>query len=290
MERGEHHHGAERVRRKPRWDPFDGTVAIAKYGLKLTVLHERGVRNALDIRLKRIDLPSLELPPEFDGFTIMQLSDLHVDLLTEAFEIALEIASHHAVDLCVLTGDYVQEVGGSFEAILPLMERLRRRIQTRHGILGVLGNHDRAEMVEAFEAIGIGMLVNESTVIERGHARLSLTGTDDVHYFYSHGARDALKQAPEGFRIALVHSAEIADVAAETGHQVYLAGHTHGGQICLPGGRPLITRLSRFRAYAAGLWRHGDMVGYTSSGVGVSGVPVRFNSRGEVVLFTLRQA
>ena len=68
-----------------------------------------------------------------------------------------------------------------------------------------------------------------------------------------------------------------------------LGGHTHGGQVCLPGGLPLVTHCQNGRRYAAGLWRHGGMVGYTSRGVGVSGLPVRFNSRGELTLITLRR-
>ena len=105
---------------------------------------------------------------------------------------------------------------------------------------------------------------------------------------YTDAARQALAGAPEGFKIALIHSPELADAAAENGYQLYLAGHTHGGQVCLPGGWPIITHMNRYRRYARGLWRHGDMRGYTSTGVGVSGLPVRFNTRGEVALITLR--
>ena len=79
---------------------------------------------------------------------------------------------------------------------------------------------------------------------------------------------------------------ELADVAAANGFDLYLAGHTHGGQVCLPGGRPIITHMVRLRRYASGLWRHGSMVGYTSTGVGITALPVRYFSRGEVVLLT----
>ena len=106
---------------------------------------------------------------------------------------------------------------------------------------------------------------------------------------YTDAARAALETAPDGFKIALIHAAELADIAANAGFSLYLAGHTHGGQVCLPGGRPIITHLGRHRRYASGLWRHGSMTGYTTTGIGVSGLPVRFNSRGEVVLITLRR-
>ncbi len=111
-----------------------------------------------------------------------------------------------------------------------------------------------------------------------------------MHYYYTQATARALRAAPAGFRIALVHSAELADVAAAAGFSLYRAGHTHGGQVCLPGGRPILTHMSRLRGYASGLWRCGAMAGYTSTGVGVSSVPVRFNTRGEAVLITLRRA
>ena len=126
-------------------------------------------------------------------------------------------------------------------------------------------------------------------MLERSSERITVTGLDDVHHFYTEGARQALIGTASGFKIALVHSAEVADVAAEAGYALYICGHTHGGQVCLPGGRPIITHLTQHRFAAAGLWRFGQMTGYTSRGVGVSGPPVRFNSRGEVGLITLRR-
>ena len=79
-------------------------------------------------------------------------------------------------------------------------------------------------------------------------------------------------------------------MAADHGFHLYLTGHTHGGQICLPGGRPILTHLTQHRRYARGQWRHGAMQGYTSTGIGVSALPVRYNNRGEVALITLRRA
>jgi predicted MPP superfamily phosphohydrolase len=144
-------------------------------------------------------------------------------------------------------------------------------------------------MAEALEDLGISVLVNETLSIRRAGAWLHVTGTDDVHHFYTDGALTALSQVPEGFKMALVHSAELADVAADQGFHLYLAGHTHGGQICLPGGRPILTNLICHRRYASGLWRHGPMLGYTTTGVGVAVLPVRFNCRGQVVLLALRR-
>ena len=95
---------------------------------------------------------------------------------------------------------------------------------------------------------------------------------------------------PDGFRILLQHSPELLDEAAAASVALYLCGHTHGGQICLPGGIPLMTNIRTPRRYASGLWQHGDMTGYTSVGVGVSVMPLRFFSKGEVAVITLRRA
>ena len=275
-------------RQNRHWRVFKTLIGLFGFSLRMLGLYERGLRNAMDIRLNRLDLWFEDLPREFDGFRLLQLSDLHADFLPETLRAAVDLSAGVEADICVLTGDFRRRVKGPFDDILPAMERLASRISTSQGTYAVLGNHDSADMVEPFEALGIKVLINETHTIPRGRAKLHLTGTDDVHYYYTDAARHALAGAPEGFKIALIHSPEFADAAAENGFQLYLAGHTHGGQVCLPGGWPIITHMSRHRRYARGLWRHGDMRGYTSTGVGVSGLPVRFNTRGEVVLITLR--
>ena len=289
MEAGKEKHTPRAVRTRRHWVAFRQMLVLFGLGLRLFGLYGRGVRNAQDIRLKRLDLEFEDLPLEFDGFRILQLSDLHVDFLPEPLDTALDLIAGEEVDLCVLTGDYRKRVSGPFEHILPAFQKLLARLRAQHGVYAILGNHDCADMVEAFEALGIDVLVNQTRTIRRGGAQIHITGTDDVHYYYTDAARTALETAPKGFKIALIHSAELADVAAEAGFSLYLAGHTHGGQVCLPGGIPIITHMSCHRHYASGLWRHGSMTGYTTTGIGVSGLPVRFNTRAEVVLITLRR-
>ena len=276
------------VRKRRHWVVFKRLLALFGVWLRLTGLYHRGIRNALDIQLNRIELKFENLPAEFDGFRILQLSDPHVDFLAGPMDTALKLIADEPVDLCVLTGDYRKRVSGPFEQILPSFEKLVTQSRARNGIYAILGNHDSADMADAFESLGIDVLINETRSLQRGQAQIHVTGTDDVHYYYTNAAKMALETAPDGFKIALIHSAELADVAADAGFNLYLAGHTHGGQVCLPGGKPIITHMSCHRRYASGLWRHGTMTGYTTTGVGVSGLPVRFNTRGEVVLITLR--
>ncbi len=282
--------GLEGRHSRLRWKLLKALVGLFGLGLRCLGLYRRGLRNALDIQLTRLDLEFPDLPAAFDGFRILQLSDLHLDALPGTMEAARAVVAEVEADLCVLTGDYRLRVSGPHEQILPSMAALAGAVRARHGIWAILGNHDCAAIAEAFERLGITMLINETLSLARDGGALHLTGTDDVHYYFTEAANSALSGAPDGFKIALVHSPELADVAAGHGFRLYLAGHTHGGQICLPGGRPILTHLDRHRRLASGLWRHGAMRGYTSKGVGVSALPVRFNSRGEVVLITLRRA
>jgi predicted MPP superfamily phosphohydrolase len=274
-------------RRNRHWKAFKALIELFGFSLRMLGLYERGIRNATDIRLNRLDLWFENLPQEFNGFRLLQLSDLHADFLPGTLRAALDLIADVEADICVLTGDFRRRVKGPFDDILPAMGMFMSQISTRQGTYAVLGNHDSADMVEPFEALGIKVLINETQTILRNGAGLHLTGTDDIHYYYTPAALEALAGAPEGFRIALIHSPEFVDAAANNGFQLYLTGHTHGGQVCLPGGWPIITHVGRYRRYAHGLWRHGDMRGYTSTGVGVSGLPVRFNTRGEVALITL---
>ena len=258
--------------------------------LRACGLYDRGVRNALDIRLKRLTLEYADLPPAFDGYRILQITDPHIDMQPEVMQRVFDLIEPLDHDLCVLTGDYRRAVSGPFQQIMPAMAELMARVSPPDGVYAVLGNHDCADMAEAFEQLGMTVLVNETQRIDRGRSHIHISGTDDVHCYYTDDARTALMDSPDSFKIALIHSAELADTAAECGYDLYLAGHSHGGQVSLPGGIPVFTQMTRLRRYAVGQWSRGTMVGYTSTGVGTSALPVRFNTRGEVALIELRRA
>jgi predicted MPP superfamily phosphohydrolase len=264
-----------------------GVVGFGRIARHLGI-HRFGRRNALAVRLNAMTLTYPDLPPAFDGYRVLHLSDTHLDYLPELAAVARGMLAGLEVDLLALTGDIHGDRRALLvESVSPLVETLRD-LKIRDRSIAVLGNHDPAAMAEQLERVGFDVLVNESTVIERGGETLVVTGLDDVHRFYTAAAGRALTDAPAGFRLALVHSAEIADHAAAAGYKLYLCGHTHGGQICLPGGRPIFTRLYRCQFGARGQWRCGDMIGYTSNGLGISGPPWRFNCRGEMTVITLR--
>jgi predicted MPP superfamily phosphohydrolase len=258
--------------------------------LTLTGLHGRGRRNALDIRLTSEMFAFPDLPPEFDGYRLLNVADPHFDTLEGTDERIASLIADCPADLLVLSGDYRRRVYGPFEQVLAPMARVLDAARTPpEGRLAVLGNHDPAAMVPPLEALGLRVLVNETLTIRRGDAALHFTGFDDVHYFYTEAADKAAAAAPAGFRIALVHSPEFAFNAARAGYRLYLCGHTHGGQVCLPGGVPILTANELGHRFVAGRWQHEGMQGFTSRGAGTSGLPVRFFSRGEVTLITLRR-
>ena len=276
---------------RPRWHhgAFSLVLEILGRGLQLTPWYARGVRNALDLELTRLELKVTGLPAVFDGYRILHVSDSHLDVLPSVADAAARLLDGLEVDLLAVTGDVHGRKRHPLSRSVEPLKRALAGVIVRDRRLAVLGNHDPVEMIEALEALGIETLVNRTTTLSRGGEVLHVTGLDDVHNFYSPAARTALDQKLDGCRIALVHSAEMADHAAAAGCALYLCGHTHAGQVCLPGGRIVFTQLVRCRHAASGVWREGAMVGYTSPGLGVSPPAVRFNSRGGAALITLRR-
>ncbi len=278
--------------RRPRWRKKILKAGLAAFGwvLRLVGLHARGRRNALDLQLRRHDIVLQHLPAGFDGYRILHVTDSHFDMFPELAERTKQLVADLDVDLLVFTGDALGDADASVDYAADLLATALQGVSARDGRLAILGNHDPAVMADELERVGFDVLINRSLEIRRGEERISLTGLDDVHSFYTPQARAMLAEMDGTFAIALIHSAELADHAADAGYSLYLSGHTHAGQIALPGGRPITTQLSRCRHGAVGLWREGALIGHTSSGLGVARPAVRFNTRGEAALLTLRRA
>jgi predicted MPP superfamily phosphohydrolase len=259
-------------------------------GLWATGLQRRGVRNALSPVLKHLRFSFDTLPDAFHGFKILHLSDLHIDGLAGLVEGVQPILQRLDVDLCVLTGDYRFRTTGSCQGVYPPMRHLLASVNARQGIVGVLGNHDVSEMVPEFERLGVRMLLNSALEIQQEAHSLWVVGVDDPHYYGCDDLPGALLDVPpEAFKILLVHTPELLSEAHQHGVHLYLCGHTHGGQICLPFFGPVITHASCPRKYVRGVWQYGTVKGYTSPGVGCSGVAARFLCPPELVLIELCQ-
>ena len=122
-----------------------------------------------------------ELPTAFDGFTILHLSDLHVDVSHAAMQRLIELLPGVRYDICVLTGDFRGNTFGPFDAALQGLARVRAHL--KDPVYGVLGNHDTVCMVPGMEEMGIRMLLNEAETIVRGNHCIHLAGIDDAHYY-----------------------------------------------------------------------------------------------------------
>jgi predicted MPP superfamily phosphohydrolase len=257
--------------------------------LKLTGLYGRGRRNAAQVELRRHDVISSRIPKAFDGFKILHLSDLHVELSEDAMMRLAAILPDIDYDLCVLTGDYRAQTFGAYEPALAGMARLCSAL--KRPIYGVLGNHDTIRMVPGLEDMGIQTLLNENQSIERHDQRIYLAGIDDAHFYRVDNIEKAAAGIPFGdFSILLSHTPEIYQQASYADFGLLLSGHTHGGQICLPGRIPITLSSVLPRHMGSGPWKYRDMIGYTSVGVGSCVVPVRYNCPPEITLHCLRQA
>jgi len=254
--------------------------------LRLTGLYWRGRRNTARIRIRHntIRLPSLPAP--FSGFTILHLSDMHVDMNPGAMQRLIELLPDLSYDACVITGDFRAKTFGPFDAMLAGLARVRACL--RDPVYGVLGNHDTICMVPAMEDMGIRMLLNEAVGIVRDGSRIHLAGIDDAHYFRVDNIEKAASGIPhDECSILLSHTPEIYRQAAHADFKLLLGGHTHGGQICLPGSIPITLDSVLPRRMGAGPWSYHNMVGYTSVGVGSSVVAVRLNCPPEITLHHL---
>ncbi|RYF16539.1 MAG: metallophosphoesterase [Comamonadaceae bacterium] len=257
--------------------------------LTLTGLRARGRRNMADIRVRRNEVVLASLPAAFDGFTLLHASDLHLDLSAAHASVLAQRVRGLACDACVLTGDYRFAVSGPGGAALAALRAFVPVLPAP--AYAVLGNHDGIALAPGLEALGVRVLMNENVALERGGERLHLAGIDDAHYFRTHDiARAAQGIPPDGCAILLSHTPQPYREAEEGGFALMLSGHTHGGQICLPGGIPILTDCPAPRALARGPWRHGGLAGYTSAGCGCSIVDARFHCPPEVTLHTLRRA
>jgi hypothetical protein len=247
---------------------------------------------------RRVDIRLRRLPEAFDGYRIVQISDVHFGpyMGREGVERALKIAGEFQPDLLVFTGDFVSrnpwERNGPAGArhAFPFAEAASAWKQTP--ILAVLGNHDHwngADIVaQALAERGITLLRNSSLALERERSRLWIAGVDDA-WMRAADLERALGGIPtEEATILLAHEPDYADHAARYPIDLQLSGHSHGGQVRLPGIGAIILPTMAVK-YPIGLNRVREMQVYTNCGLGVINPPVRFNCPPEVTFLTLQK-
>ena len=255
--------------------------------LRFTGFAARGRANCLRIETVTRDQPLANLPTAFDGFRLLHLSDLHLDCVEGFTDRLVDLIAHTPHDLAVITGDFADHPAGYFHDCLGDIRRIAGALGP--GTLAVLGNHDIIEIVPHLEEAGLRVLLNENTPVERHGEKLWLAGIDDPHFYRTHDLEAARRGIPQGAcSILLSHSPETFEDARHYGFNFMLAGHTHGGQICLPGGIALVRNGRCPPAQFVGAWSHHGLHGYTTPGTGSCGVAARFNCPPEITVHVLR--
>lgn len=255
-----------------------------------------------NIQVRELDLAFPNLPRAFDGYTLLHLSDLHITKLGALEKRTMRIIESREVDACVVTGDVTAQPRASDN-----WRRLCSVIRHRDPIYMVLGNSEHKPwlktdmLVDALSFEGLHMLVNSSATVTRGEDAINVVGVDDPY-----SRLDDLDAAFEGvdpnsFVLFLTHSPCTTPQAIEMGADLILAGHTHGGQVRLPGVGLVFTHMHRNSKLNDGLYLPADlsrMLGadaggatlFVSRGIGTSRIHIRLMCRPEIVYITLRRS
>jgi uncharacterized protein len=255
-------------------------------------------RHRLDIIQRPIAVRNL--PSSFAGIRIIQISDLHLDEFTEPFfiERVIRHVNQLAADVVLITGDFVTLGGSTFFDAGHAIHRSAEMVSAINCPLryAILGNHDvgvsAPRVIQALKANGIPVLVNQHLPIERGSDRIWLCGVDDPGT--SRPDLDlAIPTHPDGPVILMAHEPDYADYVLRHPKgklvDLMLSGHTHGGQVRLPFGGPLVLP-PMGKIYAEGLFQLNQMQLYVNRGIGTVGVPFRLNCPAEITVFTLNPA
>jgi len=290
---------AERFKRRLKspkeWTRRDwikvSAASVAAVGLGC-LSHGFAVRDHVEI--SRVPVKIANLPDEFAGVTIAQLSDIHHGRYTglDYINRCVEIVNGLKPDLIALTGDFTHRGKQYIEPCAESLKNLRAAI----GVYAVLGNHDyyagASRVARALRNAGCNLLIDAQDRIERRGSKLYILGVDDLYYGDTNIdrlVRDIPKDAP---KIVLAHNPDfIEEFAVRQRHiDFMMSGHTHGGQIRLPVlGAPHISS-SYGQRYAIGLNRNGSMQVYTTRGIGTVLLPSRFDCPPEITLYTLERA
>ena len=249
------------------------------------------------LSLTTLSVSTDRLPPDTKPIRLLQISDLHIEYLTKREARVLEIVEEAQPDLIVISGDYVNLSNNRDPKTLAQVHELLSQIDAPYGVYAVLGTPlvDLAENVAPlFDDLPIVLMRGEWRKVGVGNGRfLTIIGMDFTHNLPIDRDRLAklVETAPiDAPQLLLTHSPEIMPEAAEHGIDLYLCGHTHGGQVRLPFIGPLLTSSQLGRRFVMGLYKIGRTHLYISRGIGLEGLSaprVRFLCPPEMTLITI---
>jgi len=242
------------------------------------------------VEVNKIEIRLVNLPSEFEGFSIVQLSDFHHGkfISLKYIKKCLKLAAELRPDILALTGDYVDT---EEDYIVPLAESLKP-YATSIPTYAVLGNHeywaDAKFIAEKLKSAGVNVLLNQNVPLQRNGARIWLLGIDDVEGDFR--PRTAVRGInKDEVKILLAHNPCSIDSAVKNEIDLLLCGHTHGGQITLPLLGPIFLNGTNGKRYPSGLFQVEKTQMYVSKGLGVSILPLRFRTRPEITYFKIYQ-
>jgi predicted MPP superfamily phosphohydrolase len=255
-----------------------------------------GLYEAQWLERRELEVVVRGLPPALEGFRLLHLSDFHLGSLSlnaRPFRSAIEWASGLDVDLVAITGDLLSRDRGERE----LRDGLRR-LKARHGVVAVLGNHDVAVTRDPFSAAreladledaGAILLRDSSHALASGGARIQVVGVGPRSYMRREARPQRLVDRAAELRILLCHFPRVVDGLEPGAFHLVLAGHVHGGQICLPypGGKVTFGELRP--GYREGVYLLPQTTLVVSRGTGTAFVPLRVFARPEAALLVLRR-
>ena len=261
-------------------------AAVAGAAVDALVIEPHG------FQVTRPTIPVNNLPSAWDGVRIAQITDIHVGRFSDLDDARriVEMTNDLSPDIVVLTGDYVSRADAISRALVEVFRDLRTKWK-----FAVLGNHDHwsnaKAVIASLETAGIPMLINSHRILDRRNQSLCIAGVDDL---WSSTPGPDVVQALSGVpreipRILLSHNPDYAErLPSSPRVDLMLSGHTHGGQVKLPllGAMRLPINHSK---YAEGLVPAPHCAVFVSRGLGMVGVPIRFNCRPELPLITLKR-
>lgn len=250
-------------------------------------------RGPLGFEWSTVRLPVPGLAPDLEGFRFVHLSDLHLrGSWSKGYDELIQRFEQSPPDLLLATGDFIDDKHDHRPGLATL-RKLLPHLKSRLGAYAILGNHDVDVLQPYLREMGVNVINGHRALLQSSAgATLELIGfpglarTDlDAHFVAAQPPK-----SPETLRIILSHYPDQFRRAKPLAPDFYLAGHTHGGQICLPGGIPLFTHDRMGRRLCKGVHRLGDTWFIVSRGLGFSGIPARLFCPSEVMEVTLTAA
>ena len=244
-------------------------------------------------QLEHVEVTITNLDPIFDDYRIVNISDIHLGqwISSKHLEGVVNLINDQKPDAIAITGDFVSYI---LEDVVKDLESALKRLKPKEISIAVLGNHDHwmgAERIrEILKKCNIIDVSNDVYTLKRGKAQLHIAGVDSV-MLNKHRLDLVIEKLPEyGPAILLAHEPDFADVSSSTGRfSLQISGHSHGGQFIIPGLGTLV-RGPHFIKYPHGKYKVGEMVQYTSRGLGTNIFWFRINCDPEITIFKLKSS